>query len=66
MDEKKIALTVNEAARYTGIGRNTIRQLINQKDIPVLYIGRKIIIRRESLEDYLRKNEYKNLRHNDF
>ena len=41
----RIGLTVEEAAAYTGIGRNTIRQLVGWGKIPVLKIGRKMIIR---------------------
>ena len=31
---EKIAMTVEEAADFTGIGRNTLRQLISWKTIP--------------------------------
>lgn len=58
----KTAMTVNEAAEYTKIGRNTIRQLIKWKKLPVLRIGRKIIIRQETLEDFLKINEETDLR----
>ncbi len=60
--EMKMGLTVEEASEYTGIGRNTIRQLISWKKLPVLHIGRKIIIRREVLETFMKKNEDNNLR----
>ena len=53
MSEIKMAFTVDEAAAYTGLGRNTIRQLISWKKIPVLHIGRKIIIRRDTLEEFI-------------
>ena len=65
MNEMKMALTVDEAAAYTGIGRNTIRQLISWKKLPVLHIGRKIIIRRDALEDFIMKNEENDLRDKD-
>ena len=63
--EMKLGLTVDEAAEYTGIGRNTIRQLISWKKLPVLHIGRKIIIRRDVLESFIAKNEENNLRDRD-
>lgn len=58
----KMAMTVDEAAEYTGIGRNTMRQLIAWEKLPVLFIGRKIIIRRDALERFVEANEGRNLR----
>ena len=36
MTERKIALSIEEAADYTGIGRNTLRKLVEWKK-PVSY-----------------------------
>ena len=36
MTEVKIALSIEEAADYTGIGRNTLRKLVEWKKLPVL------------------------------
>ena len=44
----KIGLTIEEAADYTGIGRNTMRKLVEWEKIPVLRIGRRYIIRIDS------------------
>ena len=41
MTEMKIALSIEEAADYTGIGRNTLRDLVKWKKLPVLQVGRK-------------------------
>ena len=38
----KIGMTIEEAADYTGIGRNTLRRLVDWGKIPVLRIGRKL------------------------
>lgn len=54
---EKYALTVNEASEYTGIGRNTLRKLINDHKIPVVRIGNKILIRKSVLEEFVRVNE---------
>lgn len=62
MYEKKATLTVNEAAIYTGIGRNTIRRLIAWNMFPVLKVGSKLLIRKEMLDTFLSLNEGKNLR----
>lgn len=53
----KLGLTVEEAARYTGIGRNTLRNMINAGKLPVLRIGRKNIIRTDVLMKFMEMNE---------
>lgn len=62
MTQEKIALSIEEAADYTGIGRNTLRNLVEWKKIPVLKVGRKILIRKGILEMFLEKNEGNDLR----
>ncbi len=42
----KMGLTIEEAAECTGIGRNTMRKLVDWGKLPVLKVGRKTIIRR--------------------
>lgn len=59
---QKRALTINEAAEYSGIGRNTLRALIGRGKIPVIQIGNKTIIRTETLDLFLATNEGKNLK----
>ncbi|MGL5254145.1 MAG: helix-turn-helix domain-containing protein [Phocaeicola sp.] len=57
----KFGLTVDEAAAYTGIGRNTLRMLIKQGKLPALFIGRKNVIRTDVLEQFLAANQGINL-----
>ena len=45
----KMGLTIEEAAEVTGIGRNTMRKLVDWGKLPVLKVGRKTIIRRDTL-----------------
>ena len=54
---EKIAMTIEEAAEYTGIGRNTLRLLVSERKIPVLLIGRKHIIRTGALTEFLKINQ---------
>lgn len=61
MQEAKMGLTIEEAATYSGIGRNTMRRLIDWGKIPVLKVGRKTIIRRDTLEEFLKVNQGRNL-----
>ena len=62
INHEKLALTVEEASAYTGIGRNTLRDLISSRKIPVLRVGRKILIRTDTLENFLQQNDGRNLR----
>lgn len=59
---KKQGLSINEAAEYSGIGRNTLRMLVRWKKLSSLHIGNKIIIRTETLDKFLIANEGNNLK----
>jgi DNA binding domain, excisionase family len=60
-----MGLTIEEAATYTNIGRNTMRKLVDWGKLPVLKVGRKTIIRRDTLEDFITINQGKNLLNRD-
>ena len=62
MTEAKIAMTIEEASEYTGIGRNTMRNLVEWGKLPVLKVGRKVLIKSDILEKFMEENEGKNLR----
>ncbi len=62
MTETKIVMTIEESSEYTGIGRNTMRKLVEWNKLPVLRVGRKVIIRRDILERFMAVNEGRNLR----
>lgn len=62
MTETKIAMTIEEASEYTGIGRNTMRNLVEWGKLPVLKVGRKVLIKSDILEKFMELNEGKNLR----
>ncbi len=59
---QRLTLTINEAAEYSGIGRNTLRALVNWRKIPIIRVGNKIVIRTETLDQFLLLNEGKNLK----
>ena len=61
MSVGKIGLTIEEAAESTGIGRNTMRKLIDWGKLPVLKVGRKTIIRKNALERFMEVNQGRNL-----
>lgn len=62
MTEMKIALSIEEAADYTGIGRNTLRKLVEWNKLPVLKVGRKVLIKKDILELFITVNEGRDLR----
>ena len=62
MTETKIAMTIEEASEYTGIGRNTMRNLVEWGKLPVLKVGRQVLIKSDILEKFMELNEGKNLR----
>lgn len=59
--QMRIGMTIEEAADFTGIGRNTLRQLVSWEKIPVLWIGRKAIVRTDALEHFMEINQGHNL-----
>lgn len=58
----KAGLNIREACEYTGLGQNTMRDLVKWGKIPILRIGRKFIIRREVLDAFIAVNQGRNLR----
>lgn len=61
MSTVKMGLTIEEAAECTGIGRNTMRKLVEWGKLPVLKVGRKAIIRSDTLEHFMTVNQGRNL-----
>ena len=52
----KINLTVKEAAAYSNIGENKIRELLKEPNCDfLLNVGTHILIKREKFENYLNK-----------
>ena len=51
---EKSNLTVEEAAAYSGIGINRIKELSNDEECPfVLWVGNKRLIKRKRFEDFI-------------
>ena len=65
MNYGKMGMTIEEAAEISGIGRNTLRKLVDWGKIPVLKVGRKTIIRRDALERFMTVNQGRNLLNQD-
>jgi len=52
-------LTAQEAAEILNIGRSTIYQMIKEKEIPSVRIGRSVRIRQQALEKFIESNTEK-------
>ncbi|NLD46148.1 MAG: helix-turn-helix domain-containing protein [Clostridiaceae bacterium] len=50
---EKLVYTVNETAQILNIGMNKAYELIQQKQIPNVRVGRKFLIPKEALEKWL-------------
>ncbi len=53
---EKRNLTIEEAASYSGIGRDTIKEISNDDRCPfVLWVGNKRLIKRKQFDAYIDK-----------
>ena len=53
---EKSNLTIEEAAMYSGIGRNKLRELTENENCQfVLWIGTKRLVKRKKLDEYIEK-----------
>ena len=53
---EKSNLTIEEAAVYSGIGRNKLRELTDDENCQfVLWIGNKRLVKRRKLDEYIEK-----------
>lgn len=53
---QKSNLTIEEAAAYSGIGMNKLRQLTDDEECQfVLWVGSKRLVKRQKLDEYTSK-----------
>lgn len=51
---ERVTLTLEEAAAYTGIGVNKLREMSDQKSCDyVMWVGNRRMLKRKKLEEYL-------------
>lgn len=50
---QKTHLTLDEAAAYTGVGRDKLRELSDKNAELVLWVGNKRLLNRKKLDNYL-------------
>lgn len=59
MDTEKLTLTVGEAAKCLGIGRNSAYEAIARGEIPVIRVGKRLLVPKVALEKMLSGNDSK-------
>ena len=55
--EKRLCITVPEAAVMLGLSRNFTYELVKQKQLPVVKFGKRLLIPRAALEKMLEKGD---------
>ena len=61
MEEGRLTLTIEEAANLLGIGRQLAYDKVKTGEIPVLKIGRRLLVPRAALEKLLNEPKPLNL-----
>ena len=52
--DRKMLLSIREAAEYSNIGINKIDEMLKQPNCPfVLYVGTKILVKRKAFEEFI-------------
>ena len=51
-----LALSVKDVAREMQLGRNTVLELIHSGRLPYIRVGRRIIVPRHKLEEFLERS----------
>ena len=55
--EEKLTLSIEEAAKLLGIGRNLCYERVKTGEIPVIKIGRRLLVPRRALEKLLEQGQ---------
>ena len=56
-EDAKVALTVQEAAKMIGISKPSMYEIVRAGKVRTVKIGKKILISRQSLLDWIRKGD---------
>lgn len=58
-DFAPVCVSVKEAARIMGVGKDVMYKLVKQPGFPSVKIGNKYVVRRSGLEEWLRIHQGK-------
>ena len=59
MENDKLTLTVDETAKILGVGRNSAYEAIARGEIPVVKVGKRLLVPKAALEQLLKCNQTK-------
>lgn len=54
MDQNRLTLTVEEAAEILGISRAFAYKLVKKEELPIVRLGRRVVVPRRALETMLK------------
>ena len=57
MENDKLTLTVDETAKCLGIGRNSAYEAVARGEIPVIKVGKRLLLPKAALEKLLNCNQ---------
>jgi excisionase family DNA binding protein len=57
MDEKRLTVTVEEAARLLGISRGLAYQMVRVGKLPAIRFGKRLVVPRHAIEKLLQEPE---------
>lgn len=60
MDDTKLTLSVEEAAKVLGIGRNLCYEKVKTKEIPSIRIGKRLLVPKKALARLLEEPQLPN------
>ena len=53
---EKLTLSVEEAGKLLGVSRQVAYQLSRRSDFPTLHIGRRVLVPKKQLEEWMDRN----------
>lgn len=57
MESEKLTLSVDETAKILGVGRNSAYEAIARGEIPVIRVGKRLLVPKAALEKLLSGNQ---------
>jgi excisionase family DNA binding protein len=54
---ERLAYTIEEAVKITRVGRSVLYKFIQNGELPIVKIGKRTLIRRAAIEEFLRGRE---------
>jgi len=65
MQDERLTLTIEETAKLLGIGRQLAYNRVKTGEIPVIKIGRRLLVPRRALEKLLERGQPVTLAHSN-